>query len=270
MSIEQRIATALSELAMTSAELAKLVAETEAAITEADATAEAERSKALDLLASPDAEQARSAMDEATFARDRLRTVLPRLQVRHRQTIAAENYARWLPTYEAAKAKQVALAQELERIYRPFQDRMVELLPQIEEADNEARQVNDLKPFDANGRGYGDRRYLCDTEQVGRPAGAMSIVKDLKLPAWDGGAAWPPFRSPCWGLQLVAAMAAIPAGPITPEQIAARNATRLEESERVIADYASRQREREEREAKEAREAWERQTAERNRRAGWG
>jgi hypothetical protein len=95
-------------------------------------------------------------------------------------------------------------------------------------------------------------------------------VKDLKLPAWDGGAARPPFRSPCWGLQLVASVAAIPAGPTTPEQIAARNAARLEESERVIADYAARQREREEREAKEAREAQAREITGRNRREGWG
>jgi hypothetical protein len=65
-------------------------------------------------------------------------------------------------------------------------------------------------------------------------------------------------------------MAALPAPPITREQIAARDAALREDSERAIAYYAARQRERQEREAKQAREAFERQIAERNRANGWG
>ena len=118
-----------------------------------------------------------------------------------------DKYARWLPSYEAVKAKQAALADELERLYRPFQETIVPLLHQIEEADNEAHRVNASKPLDANGRPYGDDRCLCDTEQVVRSG--MSILKDLRLPAWEGRAAWPPHR-PCWGLQLAATMARIP------------------------------------------------------------
>jgi hypothetical protein len=163
------------------------------------------------------------------------------LQARHRETIAAENYARWLPSYEAVKAKQSALAKELERVYRPFQETIVPLLQQIEEADNEAHRVNASKPLDANGRPHGDDRHLCDTEHVVRSG--MSILKELKLPAWEGGAAWPPHR-PCWGLQLAASMVRIPAPPMTPDQIAARDAAKREESEHVIADYAARQRKR--------------------------
>jgi hypothetical protein len=53
---------------------------------------------------------------------------LPRLQARLREAVAAENYARWLPSYEATKAKQAALAEELERVYRPFQETIVPLL----------------------------------------------------------------------------------------------------------------------------------------------
>ena len=266
MTIEQKIASALSNDTIASADLANLIAETEAAITEADAAAEEARSNGLDPLLSPNADQARSAMDAATFARDRLRTVLPRLQARHREAIAAENYARWLPSYEAVKAKQSALADELERVYRPFQETIVPLLQQIEEADSEAHRVNRSKPLAENGRPYGDDRHLCDTEQVVR--GGMSIVKDLKLPAWEGGAAWPPHR-PCWGLQLVASMAAISDPPITLEQIATRDAAERDESERVIADYAARQHERQEREAKQARETFEQQITERNRANGW-
>jgi hypothetical protein len=81
-------------------------------------------------------------------------------------------------------------------------------------------RVNHTKPLGANGRPYGDDRCLCDTEQVVRSG--RSILKDLKLPAWEGGAAWPPHR-PCWGLQLAASMARIPAPPMTLDQIAARD-----------------------------------------------
>ena len=57
--------------------------------------------------------------------------------------------------------------------------------------------------------------------------------------------------------------------PIASDQIAARDAVQREESERAIADYAARQRERQEREAKQAREVFDQQIAERNRANGW-
>jgi hypothetical protein len=64
-------------------------------------------------------------------------------------------------------------------------------------------------------------------------------------------------------------MAAMAGPQITPDQIIARNAVQREESERAIADYAARQRERQNREAKQAREVFDRQIAERNRANGW-
>jgi hypothetical protein len=78
--LENKIASALSAAAITSSELAALIQETEAAIVEADKVAEQERLKALDPLRSPNATEARQAMEDAAFACDRLRTVLPRLQ----------------------------------------------------------------------------------------------------------------------------------------------------------------------------------------------
>jgi hypothetical protein len=59
--LEKRIAGALKGKAA-AADLEALIAETEAAIGEADATAEAERARALDLLAAPDAAEAHQAM----------------------------------------------------------------------------------------------------------------------------------------------------------------------------------------------------------------
>jgi hypothetical protein len=58
-------------------------------------------------------------------------------------------------------------------------------------------------------------------------------------------------------------------GPDWQAEIKARNAALREESERVIAHYRERDRERQERELKEGKEAIAREVAERNRRNGW-
>ena len=60
----------------------------------------------------------------------------------------------------------------------------------------------------------------------------------------------------------IAASYAIQAPPCTPEQIAARDAARQAEAERVAAFYAAQERNREERELAEARAG--------RRQAGWG
>jgi hypothetical protein len=103
-SLETRITAALVD-AIASSDIAALITETEAAITQADAAAEEERTKALDLVLSPNATAACEAMQAAEFARDRLRAVLPRLQKRLGEVQQDEEFARWLPRYEAAKER---------------------------------------------------------------------------------------------------------------------------------------------------------------------
>jgi hypothetical protein len=103
--LERRIAAALTS-DIPSADIAALVAETEAAISQVEAAAEAEREMALDPLASPDAAKARTAMEDAAFTRDRLRTVLPRLQERLQQVQAAEYAARWEADFEEVGTTQ--------------------------------------------------------------------------------------------------------------------------------------------------------------------
>jgi hypothetical protein len=108
-------------------------------------------------------------------------------QADDRDIAAAEVHACWLSQYEATKAKQATLAQELEALYRPFQAMMVDLLYRIEDVDGEARRVNDAKPATS----HCDGRLLGNTESVARAPGGLSIVKD---PAWEGNSipAWPP------------------------------------------------------------------------------
>jgi hypothetical protein len=128
--LEGRIATALSE-DIASADVATLITDTEAAISAADAAAEAERVKAFDPIASPDPAKARAAMEDAAFTRERLRTVMPRLQTRLKQVKAAEYLAGWGPEYERLKAVRDALAAEMKEIYPRVTEQLVSLLQRM-------------------------------------------------------------------------------------------------------------------------------------------
>src|SRR6476659_6344566 len=126
MDLEQRIAAALVDETVTTTALTELFAETDDALAAADARCEDERLKALDLTSDPRA--AHEAVVAAELTRDRLRAALPRLRSKHQQTLAAEQYAAWLPRYEEAQAEQAALAQELAELYEPFVAQIPNLL----------------------------------------------------------------------------------------------------------------------------------------------
>ena len=193
--LEARITAALTT-DIASADIAALITETEGAVTQAEATAEAERKKALDPVVSPDATKAREAMQAAEFRRDRLRTLSPRLQMRLRQVRAEEELARWLPQHEAAKARRDALAEKLCELYVPFSNEFLALGLEIEKADAEVRRVNAAKPDE----GASGKLLLSVEEQArGREAfkmGYLQIMKDVRLPAWEGSPTqvWPPHR----------------------------------------------------------------------------
>ena len=82
--LEQRIAKALADNDLDSNALAALIVETTTAIETAEKEAKAAREAALDVIMSPDPVKARTAMEAAAFACERLRGVLPRLQQRFR------------------------------------------------------------------------------------------------------------------------------------------------------------------------------------------
>ena len=107
-SLESCIASSLVSDDIKSSDLAKLITETEGAIAAADKAAEEERERALDPIASPDATKARETLQAAEFTRDRLKTVLPRLQKRHNELQELEYYAAWRADFERVEAKRCA------------------------------------------------------------------------------------------------------------------------------------------------------------------
>jgi hypothetical protein len=162
----------------------------------------------------------------------------------------------------------MGMAAELKALYPDFERAIIPLLDRIQEVDNEAIRLRFRKPLTADYQRHADGCEPRTVEEMARGGGGLSIKADLKLPAWAGSTvhAWPRWRP--LGLE-VAASYALPPPPITPEQIAARDAARQADSERAAAFYAARERAREEREAAEAR-ADEERDIERRRQAGWG
>ena len=264
--LEARITAALSD-DIASADVAALITETEAAIAAADAAAEAERVKALDPIASPDPAKARTAMEDAAFTRERLRTVLPRLQARLKQVVAAEYAAKWEPDYKQVEALRDALAAEMREVYPRVKELLVSLFQRMAECDRECSRINGLAPD-------GEHRRLLKVELTARGVKGLLqpdvwIAETLRLPAFPRETgpiyAWPPPTPPVFVPSFV-----LPGpGPNWHEEIEARNKARCEESERAFAALKERDREYRERELKEGKEAIAREIAERNRRAGW-
>jgi hypothetical protein len=110
VALEQRIASALSNTNISSVELREMGPETEAALTEAEATAQGEREKALDPVLSADTAEAEKVVWEAEFKRDRLRLSLSRLRQRHDEVQAAERAARGQADYDTVEAKRCSPA----------------------------------------------------------------------------------------------------------------------------------------------------------------
>jgi hypothetical protein len=205
-SLEQRIAAALADNDIDSSVLATLIAETAEAVEVADKQAIAAREQALDPITSPDPTKARAAMEAAAFTRDRLRTVLPRLQQHFKEVSSQEEYTRWVAGYEQIKVKRDAAAAELRTLYPEFASKLVDFLLRIEVVDREVERVRSAKPFDAK-EANGDGRWLVETELAARGLDHFGvhdhrILKDLQLPSFSEPTklAWPPHRPIDWSV----------------------------------------------------------------------
>src|SRR5262245_2311023 len=261
--LENRIVTAMAATDITSSDLSELLGETDAAIAAADKTAEEERSKALDPVLSPDAKVARQAMEDAAFTRDRLRTLLPRLQTKHKEVADAEALTAWTTEANELEECRFALGSEFKKVFPKLIGEVVDRLWEMHDLDQEITALNRRRPNAAN---------AADVHPVDLITPAFS--KYLKIPDpevspkhWETGTSgpgylWPP-RELTPGQQMAHAMMAgtYPVDHFDwwnwKEKYDERHRRMLEDNRRQIADAEQRQRERQEREAAEAREAQE-------------
>ena len=269
--LEQRIASALADEDVVSDDLAALIVETEAAVAAADKTAEEERVKALDPALSPDPKKARAAMEDAEFCRDRLKTVLPRLQQRCSEVRSQEAYAHWEVDYEDVKAHRDAVAEALKTLYLDFIPKLINCLGHCANADVEVARVNSAKPHNVP-QANGDGRWLLSTELTARGlhdiAPGFSLAKDMKLPSFHEPAklAWPP-PQPSLAVLVAADVSRIAASHHRADwhlQLEERERQRAEAREAAAAHDEKMNRERAERERQEALKAQQEAAAERN------
>jgi hypothetical protein len=191
ISTEQRIASVLAGDAITSADLSDLIEEAADAAGVADATAEAERTRALDPAQPVDPATARASMEDAALVAQRMRIALPRLQARLDEITAQEYAATWSDDYAAVEAVRDTLAAEL-KTYAAIVATITDLLTRIEACDREAARINGSAP---SGEPHRLRAVELEARNLANfTRGVPSITDELRLPHWETprGLAWPP------------------------------------------------------------------------------
>jgi hypothetical protein len=246
--LEKRVADALANDAVTSTELAALISELEAAIATADAGAEAARVKALDPLASPDAKTALEASQAAEFARDRLRTLLPRLR-QHCQAVAnQEQYDRWTAEFDRLVPRHDAAVEQLKSICEAYEPKLIAALVEAQAVDAEAHRLANTKPYHLP-QANGDGRHLPKVELAARGLSSVvpgcSLMTDLKLPKFNSAneLAWPR-PQPSMAVDVAQQVAAITRHPGADwhKELEARNRAAAEaDRERAAREAAERE-----------------------------
>jgi predicted transcriptional regulator len=243
ITLEQEIVAALADANVNSNDLSALIERTETAIPETDQAAETARSMALDPALSPDPKAARAAMEDAAFTRERLKTLLPRLQARYQEVQAQEYLAEWRSDYEKLKDERDGLAEELRTIYPELETKITDLFTRIAANDAELSRLHQARPG-------GVLLHLLGAELVARDLERFtirepSIARELKLPTFAPGQrlAWPP-PQPALAVMVAQSMAP-PYDPLyTADWAAAQkedNARRAATEARWAEEEAARQ-----------------------------
>ena len=195
-SLEQKIAAALGNRRVASADLDELISETEQSVAEAEKTAQAEREKALDPVASPDGAEAEKLVWALELRRDRLRSSLSRLRRRLYEVERAETTARWEANHDAVKAERDAVAKEFAELYPSLTTQLCDLFHRAKAIDQECSRINGEAPA-------GEKRRLLGVELTARGLESFSIsdpslTEAAKLPDWTHSdrVAWPPPQTP--------------------------------------------------------------------------
>lgn len=186
LTLEKRIADALNNN-IAAIDLAALLAETEAAITQASTV---ERKMALDPTLSPDPTAARAAMTDAEFMANRLRTLLPRLQKRYTDVEAAEALTSWQSDRDRVEVRRNQAANKFMKC-RDLIAEMVAIFTEVEEVDHHVNRINSSSPP--------GQRTLQGCELTARNLASFSssdrsIVATTQLFSFDGKQVWPPRR----------------------------------------------------------------------------
>jgi hypothetical protein len=248
--IDENIAVACNGAnTQSSAQLAQLISEVEAAIAEVEQAAQDTRRRALNPTIT-DPSMLRKQASDFEFRRERLNAALPVLRQRHQAAADQECYNAWAAQFDPLVPRHAAVVVRLKEICQEFEQQLVETLVEAQDVDNEVRRVAFNKPHHLQ-QTHNDGRNLRDVEYVARGLDGIginmhSIMRDLKLPSFADPhrLAWPPPPP------VVYYMAGITLRP--PIHGADYSAARVGESKRMLEFYADQQKAKEQREAASA------------------
>jgi hypothetical protein len=186
--LEERIDVAVrADAAVTAADIAALMEEAEVGIAEAEKDCEVDQTLSLDPAA------ARQAIADASFAANRLRMLLSKLQVRYEQLLYQDQVTAWHADADVRERERDALSEELCEVYPEAMAPIVDLFVRII-ANNEALSaLHQARPA-------GVIRHLLSAELHARgldgfTRGMPSLLTAVQLIDWETGRPiWPPPR----------------------------------------------------------------------------
>jgi hypothetical protein len=190
--LEERIKVALQpDAAVTSADLAALIEGTETDIAKAD-----QLWRTVDQTSPLD-----PAIMNATFAAERLRLLLPKLQARYDEvqeqeqaaTFWAAQAAAWLREYETRKSERDALAVELREVYPDAARKIANLFDRVATNNEALRELHRTRPA-------GVEQHIHSAELHARGLASFSqttpsLLSSVHLLDWDTGHQIWPLRS---------------------------------------------------------------------------
>ena len=200
-SIEQRLAAALANDAVSLETVPELIVEAEHAALQAEATADQVRGRSLEDLTC-DVEEPSKIVAAAELRRDRLRIALPKLRAKLATALAREIEERWLARAARLQTKIDALATEFRDTYPPAVQTLLDLFIRCRELEAEVSMHNSQAP--AGGH------HLLGPELTARCMLAFStkepsvIMGTVLLDPHDSKQIWPPVTIP---LSVIAAAA---------------------------------------------------------------
>jgi hypothetical protein len=171
------------------AEIAEIVREAESAVQTADQAVEAERAKAMDVVRSPNVEDAHRAVAEAVLARERLRASLAKLRMKLSEAQAAEAQERWQVEFNRVKQKRDEAAATFRR-YPELSQEILHLFALAAEIDREIDHVNASAPY---GMHHRLRHVENEARDVEFSRDRPSLAATVELRDWDnsGRMLWP-------------------------------------------------------------------------------
>ena len=173
--LEQAVVAALADAGTTSAQFYALASRVEAGIATSEQLAADTRAKAFDPEQSPSLEAARTALANAEFSVQRLRTLLPRLRLAAEKRRVAEEHANWVADYERLR---VAAASTLERFAAEYPEHVSRIIALMTENENLTQQISVL-------------HARCPAGEP-RRLPVPPILTELKLVDLDGRVVYPP------------------------------------------------------------------------------